>query len=507
MRTAPRPAALAAQAAAAVVVLLLVLVIVRLPWAGDLGMHAATVQRLRHDLVDPGNPLVDADTPSPYYSPWMLVLGCVARVSGLSVFVVLRLGALAGLALLLSGVWRYVRTLSGHRAAPALAVLSLLFLWGTALFNWSGFYGLNSLALTVSYPSVLALGLAFHFWAWLGRAVRGDGHGDGGGYGRGDGGHGDAGWGVWLGLGALWAVILLCHQFAGVVATLGALATVVAARPGRVVWIRLGGGLALGLVVLLLWPYYDFFALFGAGADLESVHRPLYEDLVGRYWLVLLGVVALGVRWWRDRWDPLVLFFVLGVVVVTVGGVSGHWSWGRALPAALIPAQVAVAVEVGEAGRRGARAGWACVLGVALAVGAWTQVGTLGYVVKTRDLPEAVAEKYRRPWAGYYWMTPWVKYGDVVMAREGRPARQIPAYGAYTVAPGYPDFFLAGEGRRAAAVRRYFAQGTSGPEREEILREYGVRWVVDKGAAGKRGVGLREVTRGPEGQVLYAVVR
>ncbi|OUC92936.1 hypothetical protein CA983_37275, partial [Streptomyces swartbergensis] len=298
MRTAPRPAALAAQVPAAVVVLLLVLVIVRLPWAGDLGMHAATVQRLRHDLVDPGNPLVDADTPSPYYSPWMLVLGCVARVSGLSVFVVLRLGALAGLALLLSGVWRYVRTLSDHRAAPALAVLSLLFLWGTVLFNWSGFYGLNSLALTVSYPSVFALGLAFHLWAWLGRAVRGDG---------------DAVWGVWLGLGALWAVILLCHQFSGVVATLGAVATVVAARPGRAMWIRLGGGLVLGLVVLLLWPYYDFFALFGAGGGLESVHRPLYEDMVGRYWLVLLGVLALGVRWWRDRWDPLVLFCVLGV--------------------------------------------------------------------------------------------------------------------------------------------------------------------------------------------------
>ncbi|MET9829695.1 hypothetical protein ABZ078_10335 [Streptomyces sp. NPDC006385] len=498
-RAALRTATGAAQIAAALVVLLLLLVIVRLPWAGDLGMHAATVERLRHDLVDPGNPLVDADTPSPYYSPWMLVLGCVARVTGASVFVVLRVGAVVGLALLVSGVWRYVRTLSAHRAAPAVAVLCLVFLWGTSLFEWSGFLGLKSLALTVSYPSVFALGLAFHFWAWLATAVRSRSWGGWGRWGR---------WGVWVGLGALWAAILLCHQFSGVVASLGAMATVVAGRPGRAVWVRLGGGLAVGLAVLWVWPYYDFFALFGAGADLESVHRGLYRDLVGRYWLVLLGVAALGLRWWRDRLDPLVLFFALGVVVVVAGGVSGHHSWGRALPAVVIPAQVAAALAVVE-GRRAWRGVGAGVLAGALVVGAWTQVGTVGYVVPRGALPEAVAEKYRAPWVGYHWVTPWVKYGDVVMARTF-PARQLPAYGAYTVAPGYPDFFLPDEGAREAAVRRYFAVGTSGGVRRGIVAAYRVRWVVDRGGAGDRGVrdsGLRVVARGPGGQVLYEVVR
>ncbi|PAZ12085.1 hypothetical protein CLM62_32040 [Streptomyces sp. SA15] len=474
---------------AALVLFLLLLVIVRLPWAGDLGMHAATIQRLRHSLVHPGNPLVDADTPSPYYSPWMLLLGCLARVTGFSVFVVLRIAAVVGLGLLVTGVWRYVRTLSARRAAPALALLCLLFLWGPVLFAWSGFLGLNSLALTVSYPSVFALGLAFHFWAWLAGALRGAG-----------------GWGTWLGLGVLWGVILLCHQFSGVVASLGALATVVAARPDRAVWGRLGGGLVVGVVVLWLWPYYDFFALFGAGGGLESVHRGLYRDLGGRFGLVLVGAVALVVRWWRDRWDPLVLFFGLGVVVFVWGGVSGDYSWGRVLPAALIPAQIAAAVEVGAARRGVVRVGWGWVVAGALAVGAWTQVGTVGYVVERGLLPEAVAAKYREPWVGYHWITPWVKYGDVVMARTF-PARQIPAYGAYTVAPGYPDFFLADEGRRGAAVRRYFAVGTSGGERREIVRAYGVRWVVDR-EAGLRGVGgLRAVAGGPGGQVLYAVVR
>ncbi|MFB9352644.1 hypothetical protein ACFFUA_35470 [Streptomyces heliomycini] len=495
-RAPDRPAAVGRAAvlvAAGLVLVLLVLVIVRLPWLGDLGMHAATVQRLRHSPLAPGNPLVDADTPSPYYSPWMLLLGTVARLSGLSVFVVLRLAAAAGLALLVTGVWRYVRTLSAHRAAPALALLSLLLLWGTTPLRWSGFLGLESLALTVSYPSTFTLGLAFHFWAWLTGVLRRE-----------------AGWPAWLGPGALWAVILLCHQFSGVVATVGAAATVLAARrPGRAVWPGLGAGLLVGAGVLGAWPYYDFFALFGAGSGLEAVHRVLYEQPVARFWLVLPGVAALVARGRRERRDPLVVFFALGTAVVAAGWLSGHYSWGRALPAVLIPAQLAAALEVvggvGKVGvgRRRLRAGWTVLPAGALLLGGWAQAGALGYVVPRGVLPAVVEDRYRVPWTGYHWITPWVRYGDVVMA-EGRAARQVPAYGPYTVAPGYPDFFLPDEARRGAATGVYFAEGTPGAVRRGIEREYGVRWVV-AGPGDPAGAGLRVVARGPEGEVLYAV--
>ncbi|HET9380272.1 MAG TPA: hypothetical protein VFP69_05515, partial [Streptomyces sp.] len=272
-----------------------------------------------------------------------------------------------------------------------------------------------------------------------------------------------------------------------------------------------------------LWPYYDVFALFAEGDGLQRVHRPLYRDLPARHWLVLLGVAALAARWRRDHRDPLALFFALGVLVFTAGGLTGHYAWGRALPAALIPAQLAAALAAAGAPeprpaepaapgaaptrrRRGAVAGWAVLLAAALAVGAWTQAGALGYVLPRGALPGAVAAKYRQPWSGYHWITPWVRPGDVVMARTP-VARQIPAYGASTVAPGYPDFFLPDERARQEAVRRFFAPGTAAWERRGIVRAYRVRWVVDRADAlpASARSGLREVARGPGGQALYAV--
>lgn len=98
-----------------------------------------------------------------------------------------------------------------------------------------------------------------------------------------------------------------------------------------------------------------------------------------------------------------------------------------------------------------------------------------------------------------------MRYGDVVLARTG-PARRIPAYGAYTVAPGYPDVFLADEAERLAAVRRYYAPGTSPAARRAVLRRYGVRWVVWGRGYGTPPAGLRRAVAGPDGAVLYAVV-
>ncbi|MFF5131737.1 hypothetical protein ACFY41_33050 [Streptomyces syringium] len=500
----PRPGSEAGRRAAGGAVLLLsvllLLMVVRLPWAGDLGVHAAVLERLRTDLSHPGNPLVEAHTPSPYYSPWTVLLAVVAETTGARTFSVLRLAALIGLVLLFTGVRAFVVTFTRRAAAVPLALLCVLLLYGVRLFAWSGFPGLTSLSLSLAYPSTFALGLAFHFLALLRRALGG----------RTEAARGLPAFGA---LGVLLACVLLSHQFTGAVAVLGAAAMLLGARPwpARAVWARAGAAGALTLVVLALWPYYPFFSLPGAGG-LDAIHRPLYDHLVVKFCLVGLGVVALGVRWWRDRRDPLVIFFLLGLAVFAAGGLSGHHSWGRILPAVLLPAQLALAIAVADAGADAfARRSRAVAAAVALALlaGAWTQAGALAYVLRDAALPPVLRDVHRIvPWPSFAWAARQVPKGATVMTDDYFALRMLPAYGPYTVAPAYPDFFLPDERRRREATRRYFAPATARAERLGILKEYGARWVVQRtGGPGlpEGDPALREAARGPRGLALFEV--
>ncbi|MFI9724327.1 hypothetical protein ACIHFE_32605 [Streptomyces sp. NPDC052396] len=478
--------------AAGAAVGLLLLMALRLPWAGDLGMHAAVLERLRTDLAHPGNPLVDADTPSPYYSPWMVLLALLAALTGWGTFTVLRLAALAGLLLLVTGVRALVRTLTPHRAAFPLALLCLLLLQGVRLFAWSGVPSLTSLALTLAYPSTLALGLTLHLWALTRRALRASRRTP-----------------AFAGLGLLSAAVLLCHQFTGAVAALGLAALLLGERPRPTprLWARVGVAAGVALLPLLAWPYYPFFALTGA-PGLDGIHQPLYSHLIGKFGLLAPGVAALVARLRRDRRDPLVLMFALGLAAFTAGGLSGHWAWGRVLPAALVPAQLALAVETAEAtGAR--RRVLGAVTAAALLAGAWAQAGVLSYVLPRRA---AAAVRHRVPtvtlWPGMGWAADRVPAGATVLTDDYYALRMLPAYGPYTVAPAYPDVFLPDERRRREATRRYYAPATTRAGRLGVLREYGVRWVLQRNGGPGLPAGdpaLRTRAHGPGGLALLEV--
>ncbi|MDL5201898.1 hypothetical protein [Streptomyces sp. ALI-76-A] len=447
----------------------------RVPLCCDAGQHAAVVERLKAHLLRPRHPMADLPgAGSPYYSPYAVAQGAFARLTGLGGWEVVKLAGPLNLLVLLTGIGRFVRVLTPRPWAAVLAPAAMTLLWGTERAWWSGYLGLMSMTGNLGYPSTFAIGLAFWAWGWTGARARGTVRGV-----RRAGPRGPAGVSGYAGLGALYGLILLIHPITAVAAVLGAVAFVAGWQRG---WSRaLAGRWALtggtALLVAVCWPYFDVFALAGNGS-VDAMHRRLYRDLGGHFWLALLGLPALWLRARRgSRRDPLVLMFALDCLVVAYGWVSGHYTYGRILGLTLVPLQFALAVEL--AAPRPWRV-WRRVLGGAAAAGACVGFLTVqaGAVVPRTLDPVGFAQPPR--WPTYEWAARHIGPGEVVITDGYYAVHAIAGHGPNLAAPAWPDPALDERERlrRLADVRAYLAPTSTRAVRTAVARRYHVRWLL-----------------------------
>ncbi|MEG3631754.1 hypothetical protein [Streptomyces poriticola] len=453
--------------------LLVTLAYWRVPLCCDAGQHAAVVERLRADLLHPRHPTADLPgAGSPYYSPYAVAQGVFARLTGLGGWELVRLAGPLNLLVLLTGLGRLVRVLTPRPWAPVLALVATALLWGTEPIRWSGYLGLMPMTGSLGYPSAFAAGLTFWAWALTGGRARDTRRV------RYVGPSGLRGFAGYAGLGVLYGLILLVHPITSVAAVLGGLAFVAGWQRG---WRPAVAGrwaltTATAVATAALWPYYDVFTLPGDGS-VDAVHRQLYTGLAGQFWLALLGLPALWLRGRRSARDPLVLLFGLGCLVAAYGWFSGHHTYGRVLGLALVPLQLAPAVELAaprpwHRGRRllgGAAAAGACLGFLTVHAGAvvpraWDPVG------------------FERPphWPAYAWAAQHIGRGEVVLTNGFAATRTIAGYGPNLAAPAWPDPALRERERqrRLADVEAYLDPASTRTERAAVVRRYGVRWLL-----------------------------
>ncbi|MDX2763798.1 hypothetical protein [Streptomyces europaeiscabiei] len=448
----------------------------RVPLCCDAGLHAAVVERLRWDLLHPAHPTAALPgTGSPYYSPYAVAQGVLARLTGLSGWSLVKLAGPVNLLVLLTGIGRFVRALTPRPWAPVFALLFLTLPWGPERVPWSGGLGLMSMTTDLGHPSAFAIGLTFWAWAWTGARARG------GGLERqvryvGPSGLGGAG--AYAGLGALYGLILLVHPITAAASAAGALAIVAAWQRG---WRGpLVGRWALtgtaALAVAVPWPYHDVLSPAG-GAVVDGIHLLRHEDMAGHLWPALLGLPALWARGRRSPRDPLVLMFTAECLVVAYGWAGGHHAYGPVPALAAVPAQFALAVEL--AAPRPWR--WARrALGGAAVVGACAGFLTVhaGAVVPAALDPVG----FERPprWPSYEWAARQVRAREVLITDGYYAGRALAGYGVNLVAPTWPDPSLE-EGervRRFADVGAYLDPASSRAGRARVARRYRVTWLL-----------------------------
>ncbi|WP_405583446.1 hypothetical protein [Streptomyces sp. NBC_01092] len=446
------------------------------PLCCDAGQHAAVVERLRADLLHPRHPTADLPgAGSPSYSPYAFAQGVFARLTGLGGWEVVRLAGVLNLVVLLTGIGRFVRVLTPRPWAPVLALGTMTLLWGTGRAWWSGSLSLMSMTGNLGYPSAFAIGLTFWAWAWTGARARGQGPV------RYVGPSGLPAVAGYAGLGALYGLVLLIHPVTAAAAASGAVAFVAGWQRGWGAAVVVRWGVTAGTAVLIAWawPYFDVFAL-ARDHSVDWMDRRPYEQLPGQFWLALLGLPALWLRWRDSRRDPLVLLFGLDCLLVAYGWISGHYSYdsyGGILGLTLVPLQFALAVEL-AAPRPWNRA--RRVLGGAAAAGACVGFLTVqGGAVVPRALDPLGLEQPSR-WPSYAWVARHVGKGEVVITDGHYAPRSVPGYGPDLAAPIRPDPALdeRDRERRIADVRAYLSPTSTRAERTAVARRYHARWLL-----------------------------
>lgn len=489
----------------AVALLAAILIAVQRPWVADFWLHAATVDRLRADLVSPGNPVVEAETGSPYYTPYTVLLALLARITGLSAIDALTLWGPVNVALLLAGVRLFARRLGGSPWLPVALLLSMLLVWGPAALGWSGFMTLFGLPLVMSYPSTFAFALTLILWALL------------------LGAPGRPGWGWGAGVAALASVIVLSHPFTAVLAAIGAAGILVATFSMRLVAVVAPPALA-GVAVMLVWPYYTPGDLAGSMAILDGEHAMLYQDWRALFGYPLITPPLLALRCWRDKRDPLVWMFLLGAVPVAYGALTQHWAWARIIPLVAFAGQAALAAAIADffsPGRFAARGGphgrgWAVrieavgILAGLVLVCLRVQGGNLLHVAPLDAWPGKIVSMGRptpkQP--DYSWVASHAKRGDIIATTDRTALRTIAAYGLQIVAPTWPDPLLADEAQRRADQEPIVAPDTDSVARQQLLARYRVGWLM-LGAGDTVPADLRACPSvpGPGGRLLIRACR
>lgn len=449
------------------------------PGAVDIWEHAAAARELGARPLGPGHPLLALDRPHQYFSPYLLVVGLMSRVTGLSVVDTLNVWAVVNLVLLMVSLRLFVTKLIDRRHVDFYALLFVLFLWGPGPWFFSGFLHFDIIAFVLTYPSTFVKGLVFlSLWAHL-HYLETD----------------NPRW--LLPTLAMSSVVILTHPVDQVFLTVG-LVALTFTHEGT----RRDRRLALTLVTVgaafagaLLWPYMSLWhMLFGAGAEgyrnaFKAADRDLYVDVLARCGLALIVLPFVARRLGNWRRDPLVVMFMGTLLFYLYGLVADDATFGRLISSLQVVGALVLADERTRAGDAAAALG-----PPGLPLLRWVQLTTLAIVVAGMFFLKngfVVLPGWLIKDAPYGWVHSYVdnvKISDFdflerahrtypVVISDLYTSLEIPAFGPKVVNAARAQAFVDTT-ERGSDLSRFYDPSSSIETRRAIIAKYDVSLIV-----------------------------
>jgi len=453
----------------------------------DFWMHAASVRAVSEDPLHPSDPYLQlAGSNNPWFVPYTVFLGFVDRLSGINLFTLMWLAAMANYLLFATGLYLFIRELFSDRQMPLYVLLACWLFWGVG-WGHSGNYKLEVFLVTLSYPFMFSYAIGFFalylFLVFL-RSSK-----------------------LWaLGCSSLLAAVgFLNHMPTGALCLLFQFAILVTAGDGKRV--RRGVlGLVLTAAAILIaasiWPYFSYYKTFREGVAGNWYRPSMYSGIVSGLGPALLGLpILILLRVKRHHQFVLVGFFMTTSVYVA-GYVIGIEVAERFILLTAFFLHLAIAAYLREkqalsfhkvrqwfANVRSSKSSTqveqellvAAIISFLFLLSLGLRANALSFHAKrVVDLrPKLAIHRYENSVDKYLILKGYINSSDVVLS-DVKTSWMIPAItGAKVVAAFHENPLLAVENkRRAAAITAFFDPTTSFTQRQAIVREYRVSRVV-----------------------------
>lgn len=426
----------------------------------DIWEYAATVRELSARLLHPQNPLLALPgNTSPRFTPYTIVWGLFMRATGLAVFPVMGIAALANFLLLVTGIRRFASRRFGSPALPLTLLATMLLVWGQGYAQATA-YHLEFLLVSLSYMGIFAFAICLHALAGLAAWLDGEGPG------------------ALARYGAVMVIAFICHPITALFGFTAAAAMLVAARE----WKRGALLQAVPLMALgaaLAWPYFDYWTVLTKGATETWFRMPLFENRALALGPLLLAVPLVFLQGFaRKRWFVLLgALFCFGIYLVSclrdirIGGrflIFTAFFVHLAIALTLVDAGVFRRETWTSGGRRCAMAG-GLILFLFVPALPWRALGL------RRQIDRVIL-----PPAGALWTLQGDLHGGDVVMTDPATGYVIPAItGARVVAQAKGDPLIQPEiERRRADAWKFFREPMAAGARREMLRGYGVTHVL-----------------------------
>lgn len=460
-------------------VLLQALLIHKAPWTGDYWEHRAVVRELSLHLQHPSHPILKVDAPHAFFSPYIVLLGAAIATTGITVSTALNIAMLFNLLLFFAAIYLlttlFINEERKRSKAFFLLLLFLLFFWGPQAPLYSSYLHIQSLVLTLSYPSAFAFScsvfaasvtkLLLQNTSSINKQV-----------------------GLFITLILLLSLTLLCHPltflFAASLLLYVSNTSLFHANFNRQQLIRktflLFTAGILSLMLAGVWPYYPVFSLFkyvDGGNQFHADSIALYQSLFKQAFpLLLLPVLVFfnPSNSLRKEWPWLISISVL-LLLFVIGYLTGAYGMGRMMAFVFIFCHLFIVKYLLSI--KQSKVPWFVLLFL-LAIPYLLQTKTtFNYLFATNvEIVSNTAQFQKDSHSAkarlLHFLEPELDKKTAVVLTDMPTSLFIPAMGARVVAAVYPVYWVADAEERKKQVQLFFSASATKTDRANLIIRY-----------------------------------